>query len=148
LASVGSVSDLSKQALFEGLVFNQAGEPAEVRIVGGEPFYVILDADFRRHVEAERVDRQVLDWLRNEIMSNKELVTEGAMSVLGQDDLFTKAMIESSIENVDRQMEALMAQGLPEEAQAWLGMLGFRVVVNVHGEVVGLDAPSAGMVED
>lgn len=139
---------MSKRALFEGLVFNQAGEPAEVKIVGGEPFYVILDADFRRHVEAEVVDRQVLDWLRNEIMSNKELVTEGAMSVLGQDDLFTKAMIESSIENVDRQMEALQEQGLPQEARAWLGMLGFRVVVNVHGEVMGLDAPAAGSIED
>lgn len=139
---------MRKRALFEGLVFNQAGEPAEFKIVGGEPFYVILDAGFRRHVEAEVVDRQVLDWLRNEIMSNKELVTEGAMSVLGQDDLFTKAMIESSIENVDRQMEALQEQGLPQDARAWLGMLGFRVVVNVHGEVVGLDAPAAGSVED
>jgi hypothetical protein len=142
------VGALRKRALFEGLVFNQAGEPAEFKIVGGEPFYVILDAGFRRHVEAEVVDRQVLDWLRNEIMSNKELVTEGAMSVLGQDDLFTKAMIESSIENVDRQMEALQEQGLPQDARAWLGMLGFRVVVNVHGEVVGLDAPAAGSVED
>jgi hypothetical protein len=28
-----------------------------------------------------------------------------------------------------------------------LGMLGFRVVVNVHGEVVRLDQPAAGIDE-
>jgi hypothetical protein len=43
---------------------------------------------------------------------------------------------------MDQQMERLMEYGLPESMRAWLGMLGFRIVVNVHGEVVEIDAPS------
>jgi uncharacterized protein YggL (DUF469 family) len=138
----------STQALFENLVFNEQDQPAEVVRVGDEFFYVILDGDFRRHVEAEAVDRQVLEWLSQQIEANKDLVSEGAMSMMGQDDLFTKATIESSLENVEEQMEQLLQQGLPDGARTWLGMMGFRVVVNVHGEVVGLDAPSGEEAED
>ncbi len=130
------------RALFQGLVFNEEGQPAEVESVGGEAFYVVLDADFRRFVEAKAIDRQVLTWLHEQIMANEELVTQGTMSFLGKDDLFTKAMIDASIQGFEEQMERLLQVGLPEEVRAWLGMLGFRVTVNVHGEVVEIDAPS------
>ena len=137
------MSDSSgKQALFEGLVFNDEGEPAAVDRVGGEPFYVVLDADFRRYVEAGVIDHQVLEWLREQILENQELVTQGTLSFLGQDDLFTKAMIDASIQDLDKRMEELVQHGLPEEMRAWLGMLGFRVIVDVHGDVIELDAPS------
>jgi hypothetical protein len=132
----------TRKAVFEGLVFNEEGQSAEVDLVGGEPFYVVLDVDFRRYVEAESIDRQVLTWLHEQVMDNQELVTEGTLSFLGQDDLFTKAMIDASIQDLDKQMERLMQVGLPQEMRAWLGMLGFRVVVNVHGEVLEIDAPS------
>jgi hypothetical protein len=102
-----------------------------------------LDADFRRYVEAGVIDGQVLEWLRAQIMENQELVAQGTLSFLGQDDLFTKAMIDASIQDLDKRMEELMQHGLPEEMRAWLGMLGFRVIVDVHGEVVDLEAPSA-----
>ena len=59
-----------RHALFAGLVFNEAGEPAEVVYIGAVPHYVILDDDFRRHVEAEKVDRQVIELLRQQILSN------------------------------------------------------------------------------
>jgi hypothetical protein len=32
--------------------------------------------------------------------------------------------------------------GLPDEAWQMLGMMGFRVVVNYHGEVLRIDRPS------
>jgi len=64
------------------------------------------------------------------------------LAMLGKDDLFTKAMIDASIQNMDRYTDLLLEQGLPEDTRAWLGMLGFKVVVNVHGEVVRLDAPA------
>jgi len=143
------MSDSSvRYAVFEGLVFNQEGQLAEVVRVGGEPFYVILDADFRRHVEAEAVDRQVLSWLHRQVMSNRELVTKGTLSLLGHDDLFTKAMIDASLEDLEGQAEQLMRQGIPVEARQWLGMLGLRIIVDVHGEVVEIDAPAAGPDED
>jgi hypothetical protein len=65
------------------------------------------------------------------------------MQMIGQDDIFTKAAIEASLKNVDSQLDALLQRGLPEEARAWMGMVGFRVVVDVHGEVVRIEQPGA-----
>jgi hypothetical protein len=127
-----------RQALFPGLVFNEENEPAEVTYVGEEPHYVILDQDFRRHVASEYIDRQVLGWLQEQIRANQELVTEGVLAMLGKDDLFTKAMIDASIHNIDQ----LIDQGLPEDARTWLGMFGFRIIVNIHGDVVRIEMPT------
>jgi hypothetical protein len=137
-----------RQALFAGLVFDEVGAPVDVTMVGDAPFYVVLDGDFRRHVEAEVVDRQVLEWLSAQISSNRDLVTEGTMSLLGKDDLFTKAMVETSIQDLDAHIEQLMVQGLPEGVKTWLGMLGFQIVVDLHGKVVRLEMPGGGDVED
>lgn len=131
-----------KQALFAGLVVNEQDEPAEVVYIGAAPHYVILDDGFRRHVEAEKVDRQVMELLRQQILAHRELITQGMLSMLGQDDLFTKAMIDASIQNIDRHIDLLMERGLPEDTRTWLGMLGFKIVVNIHGEVVRLDTPA------
>jgi hypothetical protein len=37
----------------------------------------------------------------------------------------------------------MLDQTLPAEARQWLGMLGFRVVINLHGELVRVDMPAA-----
>ena len=126
------------KALFETLVYTEDGEPVEVAYLGGEAHYVIPDDDFKRHVEAKAVDRQVMDWLQQQILTNKDMVTEGVMSMLGKDDLFTKAMIDASIKNVD----AMMEQGIPDDARMWLGMMGFKIIVNIHGDVIKIDAPA------
>jgi hypothetical protein len=130
------------QALFAGLIYNEDGQPAEVTFIGVEPHYVILDGDFRRHVPAETVDRQVLDFLQNQAEANRDLVTQNMLAMLGKDDLFTKAMIDSSI----HQMHRLMEQGLPDDARTMLGMVGFKIIVNTHGELVNLDMP--GQIAD
>ena len=127
-----------RQALFAGLVFNEENAPAEVVYVGDEPHYVILDQDFRRHVASEYIDRQVLRWLQEQILANQQLVTEGMLSMLGKDDLFTKAMIDASIHNIDR----LIDQGLPDDARAWLGMFGFRITVDIHGDLLHIELPT------
>ena len=36
----------------------------------------------------------------------------------------------------------LLENGIPEDGRAYMGMLGFKVVINVHGEVVRLDQPA------
>ena len=131
-----------RHALFAGLVVNEQDEPAEVVHIGAVPHYVILDDGFRRHVEAETVDRQVIESLREQILSKRELITQEMLAMLGKDDLFTKAMIDASIQNIGGHMDNLLERGLPEDTRTWLGMLGFKVVVNVHGEVVRLDAPA------
>lgn len=128
-----------RQALFEGLVYDEAGQPVETTFIGAEPYYVIMDGDFKRHVAAEEIDRQVVTWIQEQAAANKDLVTEQMMKLMGKDDLFTKAMIDSSIAQMDQQV---MHQGLPEDARMMLGMMGFKVVVNIHGELVNLDIPA------
>jgi hypothetical protein len=123
--------------MFIGLVFNQAGQPAEVAYVGGEAHYVILDDDFRRHVAARDVDRQVLMRLREVMDPFRDQAVVEMMRMIGKEDLFTKAMIDSSLKN----WEQALGQPIPEDMRAWLGMLGFRVVVDVHGEMVEFDLP-------
>ncbi len=132
---------MSRRALFEGLVVDTEGQAVTLGEVGGEAQYVVSDGGFQFHIPSEPVDRQVLGMLREQILENKEAVTEGAMRMLGQDDLFTKAMIDSSLNNMDEHFSRLIEQGLPQEARAYLGMLGFRIVLNYHGEVVRFDQP-------
>lgn len=126
-------------ALFAGLVQDEGGRPVDTVLVGGVPNYVVDDAGFRRHIEAEAVDRQAIEMLREQFMAHREIATEAMLQMLGKDDLFTKAMIDASIKNMDQVIE----HGLPDDARTWLGMLGFRVIVNVHGQVVRLEMPEA-----
>jgi hypothetical protein len=139
---------MSQRALFEGLVSDTDGGPVGVAQVGGQAQYVVDDGGFHFHVPAEKVDREVLTLLREQIMANQDAVTQGAMQMLGKDDLFTKAMIDSSLKNMDEHFTKLIESGLPAEARAYLGMLGFRIVLNYHGEVVGVEQPGAAGPEE
>jgi hypothetical protein len=130
--------------LFAGLVYNETGEPVEITYIGTEPHYVIMDGDFRRHVATIIIDRQVIAWIQAQATANKELVSENIMAMMGKDDLFTKAMIDSSLSHMDRVME----HGLPEDARMMLGMMGFKIVVNLHGELVNLDMPGQEIADD
>ncbi len=129
--------------LFDGLVVDEYDRPAESALVGGEPFYVLEDAGFRRHIAADGVDRQVLARMQELMQGNEGLLSEQAAKMLGQDDIFTKAMIENQLKNMDQQFNALMQQGIPEEARAYMGMIGFKVVINFHGDVLRVVQPSA-----
>ena len=133
-----------RQALFAGLVYDEEGNVLETTLVGSEPHYVILDEGFRRHVASEVIDRQVINWLQEQALANKNMVSEGIMSLLGKDDLFTKAMIDSSLDHMDKVIE----QGLPDDARMMLGMMGFKIIVNIHGELVNLDMPAQEMPGD
>ena len=139
---------MSQRALFEGLVVTPEGQPVEVAHVGGSAQYVVPEDGFKFHVDAESVDRQVLRQLGEQIADNKDAVTEGALKMLGQDDLFTKAMVDASLNNMDANFAKLIDQGLPENARAYLGMLGFRIVLNYHGEVERIDQPGLPSPED
>lgn len=130
---------MSNKALFQGLVIDENNQPLDVTFIGGEAQYVLDDNGFHRHIDAESVDRQVLGHIQAQVEANKSVVEEGIMKMIGKEDLFTKAAIDTSIQN----MEQVLTQGLPDEARQMLGMMGFRVVVNYHGEVVRIDQPGA-----
>tara|TARA_Y100000758_G_C15891671_1_gene364349 strand:+ start:129 stop:548 length:420 start_codon:yes stop_codon:yes gene_type:complete len=130
-----------RQPLFQGLVVNESNETVTVTHIGKEAHYVINDAGFHRHVPADEIDRAVLRELRNQIINNKDIVSDSALKMSGQDDLFTKAMIDSSLNNIDDHMDKLLQQGLPSGARQWLGMLGFRIIVNHHGDIIEMSQP-------
>ncbi len=124
-------------AFFAGLVQDEEGHAVEVVVVGDEAFYVVPDAGFRRHIAARQVDQQVLRILRGEIEAHRDLAVNSALQMLGRDDLFTKAAVDASIKNMDQVVD----QSLPDEAKSWLGMLGFRIIINLHGDIVRVDMP-------
>lgn len=119
--------------------------PVESALVGDEPCYVVNDAGFRRHIPAEQVDKQVLGQIADLMKGSEDLISEQTAKMLGQEDVFTKAAIEQQLKNIDKQFDQLMKAGIPEDMRAYLGMIGFKVIINIHGEVLKVDQPgSAG----
>jgi len=134
---------MPKKQLFAGLVFDENNRPAETAYVGDEPCYVVDDAGFRRHIPSEQVDRQVLSQMQELIKGSENLVSEQAAKMLGQDDLFSVAAIATQLKNMDKQFDNMLQVGLPEDARAYLGMLGFKIIINYHGEVIRVEQPGA-----
>lgn len=134
---------MGHKALFEGLVVDESEQAVAVRMVGDQAFYVVDDDGFLRHIESELIDRQVVEHLVEMIRGHEDLIAQGTMQMIGQDDIFTKAAIESSLRQAPEHTDLLLQQGLPEEARLWLGMLGFRVVIDLHGTVLRIDQPQA-----
>ncbi len=132
--------------LFEGLIVDEYNHPVAVAYVGEEACYVVDDAGFHRHIPAADVDRQVLQLLLSQIEGSEEVIAAQAAKMLGQDDIFSKALIENQLKNVEKQIESVLETGIPEEGRAYIGMLGFQVRINYHGEVVGVDQP--GVIDD
>lgn len=137
---------MPKRPLFAGLVIDETGRVAETSYVGDEPVYVIDDAGFHRHISSELIDRQVLEHMQDMMKGNEEFISEQTAKMLGQEDVFSVAAIEQQLKNMDKQFEAMLETGIPEETRAYLGMLGFKVVVNYQGEVVRVEQP--GSIDD
>jgi len=142
------VNQMANKAVFEGLVFDEEDNILDVSYVGDEACYVVDDQGFSRHIPSDQVDCQVLDVMRDQIIENKDLISEQTAKMLGQEDLFTYAIINNQLDNIDDQLNHMMEHGLPESGRAYLGMLGFKIVVNYHGEVVRVDQPTATNEED
>lgn len=132
---------MPRQPLFAGLVLDEFGNAAETALVGDEPCYVVDDAGFRRHIPAEQVDKQVLGKIADLMKGSEGLISEQTAKMLGQEDVFTKAAIEQQLKNIDKQFDQLMQAGIPEDMRTYLGMMGFKVVINMHGEVLDIDQP-------
>lgn len=132
-----------RHPLFAGLIVDEFDNPVETAVVGDESFYVVVDAGFRRHIPSEHVDRQVLDFMKEQITGHEDLLSEQTARMLGQEDLFSKAIIENQLKNIDRQLENLFQTGIPEAGRAYMGMMGFKVVIDFHGEVIHMEQPGA-----
>ncbi|MCA9953855.1 MAG: hypothetical protein KC434_03995 [Anaerolineales bacterium] len=131
---------MANKALFQDLIFDENGNQVETAVVGHEMFYVIDDAGFKRHIDADQVDRQVLSVFLEQLEANKDIAVEQALKMMGKDDLFTKAAVDAQLNNVD--MDQIIAQGIPAQARDMMGMMGFRITINFHGEVIDIAQPT------
>ncbi|PIE80431.1 MAG: hypothetical protein CSA11_08150 [Chloroflexi bacterium] len=131
---------MANRALFEGLVYDEWDHPVAVTLIGNEASYVIDDDGFMRHIDSEEIDRQVLAVFLSQLQDNREIAVEQMLNMMGKDDLFTKAAIDAQLDNID--MDQILAQGIPGQARDMLGMFGFRIKINVHGEIIAIDQPS------
>jgi hypothetical protein len=131
---------MALNALFDGLVYDEQDNLVGVTHIGSDAHYVVDDAGFHRHINAEDVDRQVLQVLLDQLEENKDMAIEQALNFLGKDDLLTKAAVDASMRNVN--IDQILKQGFPAQARDMMGMVGFRIVINLHGEVVRIDQPA------
>lgn len=134
---------MARQALFSGLVYDEKDRLVSTGYVGSEAQYIVDDDGFMRHIDSEKVDRQILSVFLEQIKGNKDMAISQAMNFLGKDDLFTKAALDSSIDDVN--LDQILAQGMPAQAQQMMGMMGFKVVIDVHGNILDMQAPTEGM---
>lgn len=131
---------MARQALFAGLVYDEYDNVLSVRTVGDDAFYVVDDDGFLRHIESEYIDRQVLEFFLEQLEDNKDLAIGQAMNMMGKDDIFTKAALDAQMRNIDA--DQIIEQGIPEQARNAMGMVGFRIIVNLHGDVIRIDQPA------
>ena len=137
---------MTVKPLFTGLVYDDNDQIVETTIVGEEPCYVVDDDGFKRHIPSERVDRQVLNKMYEMIKGHEEFISEQAVSMLGQDDIFSRAIFIEQLKNIDKQFDQLIESGFPEDSRTYMGMTGFRVIINHHGEVIEVEQP--GLIAD
>ena len=135
------IAFMAQKALFEGLVVDELDRPVGLAYVGGEPCYVVDDNGFMRHIPSEQVDRQVLDEMHQMIEGHEDIISEQAAKMMGQDDIFSVAMLANQLKQIEDQFETLLNTGIPEEARSYMGMMGFRVRINLHGEVLAVEQP-------
>ena len=136
---------MPREPLFAGLVIDENDQPVGITYVGDEPCYVVNDMGFLRHIPSEQVDRQVLEEMRAMIQGNEGLLAEQAAKLLGQDDPFSRAMLETQLKHLDKQFDLVLQTGIPESGRAYMGMMGFKIRINLHGEVLEIDQP--GMID-
>jgi hypothetical protein len=134
---------MSIKAVFQGLIFDDYDQPLSTTFVGDEACYVINDDGFMRHIPAEKIDRQVIDAIRCQVEDNKDLIAEQTIKMIGDVDIFTHAIIQNQLENIDDQFDHLLVNGIPEDGRVYLGMLGFKIIVNYHGDVIRVEQPAA-----
>jgi len=132
---------MAQKALFAGLIVDENDQAVDVTYIGGESCYVVNDSGFHRHISSEEVDRQVLQFMMEQVEGHEDVLSEETAKMIGQDDIFTRAMLLRQFKQMDQQFDTLLQTGIPEEGRAYLGMMGFRIVINVHGEVLQIMQP-------
>ena len=133
---------MATKAIFEGLVFDEDENAVDVKLIGNDAFYVVDDDGFQRHIPSEYVDKQVIAQLQKQFDDNKDAIIEQSAKLLGIEDPFSQAAMASKLGNFDEQYELLKRIGIPENDRMYLGMTGFKIIIDIHGDMVEFRQPS------
>ena len=139
---------MSKQALFAGLVFDENDNQVGNVYIGQDSCYIVDDNGFKRHILSETIDRQVLNQMQEMIEGKEDILSQQAAKMLGQEDIFTYAMIANQLKNMGDQFEKLLETGIPLETRSYIGLMGFKIIVNVHGDVLSVNQPGSASSEE
>ena len=135
---------MARQAMFEGLVYDELGRPVSTGWVGPDACYIVDDDGFLRHIDAELVDRQVLRYFKDQVMSQKDMAIRTMLQMMGKDDIFTKTALEYQLEHMDEKVD----QMIPPQARELLRSIGFRIVIDVQGNLLTVEGPDASALGD
>ncbi len=127
----------AKPAAFEHLIYDPEGESVSVKKIGGNDFYVVVEDGFDYHIAAAKVDTAVWNTLRTHFQKAKEDHLPAALAAMGVEDPFTLAAYEAAIDNIGS-AEAL---AIAPEHKDMLALMGFRIVIDYHGDVQDVVMP-------
>jgi hypothetical protein len=136
------------EPLFLGLVFSEDEKQLTSARIGEDSFYVLDDAGFLRHIRSRPLDESILRWLWGQLRGHEQEVAEQAARMTGQEDVFSRAVLQNSLTHPEAYLDEIFRQGFPESTRMWMGMMGFRAIVNVHGELLRVDQPSRAADEN
>ena len=134
---------MANKAFFTGLIYDENENLIESVTIGNEAFYVVDDCGFKRHIDSREVDEKIVRLFTDQINGNEEYLANAAANMTGKNDLFSMVMFKNSLMNIDKEIEAMFRQGPPPGLAEFLGMSGFRVNIDIHGNITNVNMPSS-----
>ncbi len=134
---------MAKQALFSGLVYDDNNNLTETVTIGNDAYYIVDDDGFKRHIDSREVDEKIIRLFTDQIDGNEDYLANAAANMTGKTDLFSMALFKSQLKNIDREIEELFRQGPPPGLAEFLGMSGFKINIDMHGNITNVNMPSA-----
>lgn len=133
---------MANQAFFSGLVYDENNNLIETSTIGNEAFYVVDDYGFKRHIESRELDEKIFHLFTDQIDGNEEYLANAAANMTGKTDLFSMAMFKNQLLNIDKEIDSMLRQAPPPGLTEFLGMAGFKVNIDLHGNIVNVNMPA------
>jgi len=128
---------MARVAMFAELIYDENDNPLAIGWVGSDACYLYDDAGFVRHLDAEEIDRKILQFFKDQVMENKEMAIRSMLELVGKDDIFTKTALEFQLEHMDENVD----QALPPQAREMLHSMGFRIIIDAQGNLLDIRMP-------
>lgn len=133
---------MANKAFFEGLIYDENDNLIEAVTIGNETFYVVDDYGFKRHIESDDVDKKIFHLFTDQIDGNEEYLANAAAQMTGKTDLFSMVMFKNQLMNIDKEIDNMLHQAPPPGLTEFLGMSGFKVTIDLHGNIIHANMPA------